>query len=97
MAKITNHGPGDAIKLATAALRFTEHESTILTEYFEYVSRSFCFVSSESIMVCISCGGNAEPCRDNWKQELYIQKKKNTKFCFKNYYFIKIERKKLPR
>lgn len=42
IAKITNQAPAVAINFATAKLRFTEHESTTLTEYFEYVSSSLC-------------------------------------------------------
>lgn len=61
IADITNHVPGDRIIPATAKFLRTEHESTTLTEYLEYVSSRFCRISSESIIFCISCGGKAAP------------------------------------
>lgn len=73
IAKITSQAPGDLTKLATATFRRTAHESTTLTEYLEYVSSRLCRISSESIMVCISRGDRAEPCRDSWKHELAKQ------------------------
>lgn len=69
-AKITSHVPADAMTLAAVTLFFTEQESIALTEYFSNKSTSDCFISSESIIDCISYGDSTDPCRDNWKQEL---------------------------
>lgn len=40
-ARTTSQAPGEATKLATAKFRFTEQESTTLTEYLAYVSNNF--------------------------------------------------------
>lgn len=73
--KMTSHVPADAITLAAVTVFLTAHDSIALTEYFSKRSTNDCFISSESISACISCGGNTEPCRDNWKHELKIKKK----------------------
>lgn len=62
---ITNHVPADAITLAAVKFLLTAHESILLTEYFTNRSTKDCFISSESIMDCISFGGNTEPWRDS--------------------------------
>lgn len=59
--KITSHVPVDAITLAAVTLFFTEHESIVLIEYFTNKSTSDCFISSESIIDCISYGDNTDP------------------------------------
>lgn len=58
---ITNHVPADAITLAAVRFFLTAHESMLLTEYFSKRSTNDCFISSESIIDCISFGGNTEP------------------------------------
>lgn len=75
-AKMTSHVPADAITLAAVTVFLTAHDSIALTEYFSNKSTNDCFISSESISACISCGGNTEPCRDNWKHELKIEEKR---------------------
>lgn len=69
-AKMTSHVPADATTLAAVMVFFTEHESIALTEYFSNKSTNDCFISSESIIVCISCGVRTDSWRDSWKQEL---------------------------
>lgn len=58
---ITNHVPADAITLAVVKFLLTAHESMVFTEYFANRSINDCFISSESIMDCISFGGNTDP------------------------------------
>lgn len=69
--KMTSQVPADAITFAAVTVFFTEHESMALTEYFSNRSTNDCFIPSASISACISCGGNTDPWRDNWKQELF--------------------------
>lgn len=64
-AKITSQVPADVIILAAVTVFLTAHESIALTEYFSKRSTKDCFISSESMIDCISFGVSTDPCRDS--------------------------------